>query len=294
MILPLSHACKSRSRLGGEQDWEKHLLRAEQKAAYARDGYFILRGLFNATEVGELKAAMAELLAPLRPSDRSADIGFDPWQQLTPALAPAGDDVNPHRVIYMNDLHLRHPRLNAHMRSVRIASLFCELWEADIDAFQSAAVIKPPGQDNEYHGWHQDMQDYVPLSSDRNGCIITYLHEMGRDTGGTSLVPGTHTSPLDALPERTYTPVYGWPDKLMKRGIDGFDPGTANVLAPDFLPGDALIFHSSLYHRANSNSDADSKIGLINVYMAEDCIDVNGRNQFKAGDVRITRGRVLL
>lgn len=268
------------------------VLSEAQKSAYARDGYLVIRGLLDAGEVAALRAAMAGLIAPLTPADRSPDLGFDPWQRLAPDQVPPGDVINPHRVIYMNDLHLQHARLDAHMRLARIADIFCGLWEADIGAFQSAAVIKPPGQDNEYHGWHQDMPDYVPLSNDRNGCIITYLHEMGPDTGGTSLVPGTHRSALDALPERTYSQVQGWPGKLQKRGIAGFDPDRADVVAPLFQPGDALVFHSSLYHRANSNADGSSKIGLINVYMAEDCVDLTERNQFRAGGVRVTRDGV--
>ncbi|MBJ38991.1 MAG: hypothetical protein CMD83_11090 [Gammaproteobacteria bacterium] len=261
------------------------------RRAYADDGYFILRGLFDADEVASLKAAMHELLAEVTPEDRSPDIGFDPWKRLVPNGVADGDANNPYRVIYMNDLHLRHSRLDAHMRSTKIAEVFCDLWDADINAFQSASVIKPNQQDNAYHGWHQDMPDYVPLSNDRNGCVITYLDEMGPDTGGTSLVAGTHRVPLDALPERTYTEVDGWPGKLRRRGIAGFDPAAAPVVSPEFHPGDALFFHSSLYHRANSNADEVSKIGLINVYMAADCVDLTARNQFKAGEVRVTRDR---
>ena len=104
------------------------MLDEAHKSAYAKEGYFVIPALFDAGEVAELKAAMSELIAPLTPADRSSDLGFDPWQRLAADSVPAGDAWNPHRVIYMNDLHLQHPRLDAHMRSAKIADIFCGLW----------------------------------------------------------------------------------------------------------------------------------------------------------------------
>jgi hypothetical protein len=252
---------------------------------FDREGYLVLRELFPPAEVLELRDAIASLTMTLGRIDRSPDTGFDPWHRDD----GQGDSINPNRVIYLNDLHLRHPRLDRHMRSPELAGIFCALWDADIVSFQAASVIKPPRDNCEWRGWHQDMPDYVPLSNDRNACAIVYLDDMGPDTGGTSLVPGTHRV---GLQERTYTAVEGWPEKLKRRSIAGFDESAAETVAPEFGAGDALIFHSSLYHKANNNRDDRSKIGLINVYQAEDCIDLEGRNTFKAADLPITRNRM--
>lgn len=257
-----------------------------QRDSYYRDGYFVARGLFSERELAELRAAMAAILAPLTRNQRSKDVGFDPWPRGTP-----GDAINPHRAVYVNDLQLRHPRLDAHMRSAQFAEIFCRLWDSDIKAFQCASTLKPNQYNAEYLGWHQDMPDYVPLSSDRNGCAITYLYDMGPGSGGTSVVAGSHKG---ALLERVWTPVDDWPTYLKRRGMRGFDPTQATVIAPEFRAGDALIFHSSVYHAANSNFTDQSKISLINVYQAEDCIDIERRNQFKAADLPITRNRVPL
>ncbi len=247
---------------------------------YQDDGYFIVRALFDTNEVSDLRAAMIGLMQTLTVADRSNDVGFDPWRRTD------GDSINPNRVIYLNDLHLRHPRLNQHMRSEKLAEIFWGLWQADVNAFQAASVIKPNDHNADYRGWHQDTPDYTPLSNDRNGCVITYLDHMGPDTGGTSVVPGTHRN---GFPKRTYLRVDDWPEYLKKRSMEGFDEAEANIVAPEFNPGDALIFHSSLYHKANSNYSDTSKIGLINVYQAVDCIDLTGRNKFDAADLPITR-----
>lgn len=261
------------------------MLATEQISQFEQEGYLVLKGLFSPAEVTALKQAIAELLEPITRQDRPPDTGFDPWFH---GRDRGGDALNPNRVVYMNDLHLQHPRLNAHMRSEKLCTVFCDLWQADINAFQAATVLKPNQYDAEYHGWHQDMPDYVPLSNDRNACVITYLCEMGPQNGGTSFVPGSHKN---GLPERTYETIEGWPEKLKKRSIAGFDESSADIISPDFQPGDAFVFHSSLYHRANSNASNETKIGLINVYQAQDCIDLESRNHFKAADLPLTNNR---
>ena len=251
---------------------------------FDREGFLILKGLFDPNEVVELRSAMMELMQRLGFSDRSSDTGFDPLRR----EEGQGDAINPNRLVFLDDLHTRHPRLDAHMRSQKLADVFCPLWDADIKSFQAASVIKPPQDNNEWRGWHQDMPDYVPLSNDRNACAITYLFEMGPNSGGTSLVPGSHRW---GLKERTYETVHGWPERLKRRSMEGFDPEEHDILAPSFNPGDVFVFHSSLYHKANNNMTDVSKVGLINVYQAEDCMDVSSRNKLKAANLPITKGR---
>ena len=251
------------------------------KNRFRKDGYFILREVFSAIEIAELRDAAANILS--EGTRGTPGVGFDPWTQ------EPGDDINPHRVTYLNDIFLMHERFDAHMRTSKLAQVFCDLYGPDINGFQSAAVIKTPQLNNDFHGWHQDAPDYVPLSNYKNGCAITYLHAMGPDTGGTSLVPGSHR---DGVFDRSYEAVEGWPVK--KRVIVGFDAYEARAIAPKFAPGDVLVFDSWLMHRANSNYTDASKIGLINVYQAKDCIDLENRNTFGPANLPITRSRNIL
>ena len=256
----------------------------EMLSRFDESGYLVLRGVFDEPEVAELLTATSTLMQQLGFEDRAADTGFDPLCR----AEGQGDAINPNRLVFLDDLHRRHPRLDAHMRSQKLADVFCALWDADIKSFQAASVIKPPQDNNEWRGWHQDMPDYVPLSNDRNACAITYLHEMGEETGGTSLIPESHRW---GLKERTYETVAGWPERLKRRSMAGFDPDDHEIVAPLFNPGDVFVFHSSLYHKANNNMTDTSKVGLINVYQAADCMDVTSRNKLKAADLPITKRR---
>ncbi len=259
------------------------LLGRDQIHSFDRDGYLILREFFDTAEVAELRSATADVLRGAKRGMKG--VGFDPW------TTQPGDALNPNRVYYYNDLFLAHSRLDSHMRDPRLATVFCELYDNDIDAYQSATVVKPAMMNFDFQGWHQDAPDYTPLSNYKLSSALTYLGlgEMGPDTGGTSLVPGSHR---DGLFERGYIEVPGWPVK--KRIIVGFEKYEPRVVTPRFHPGDVLIFHPCLMHRANSNYTAKSKIGLINAYRALNCIDIEDRNTFKADKIPITRARRVL
>lgn len=254
------------------------LLDASQREAYARDGYLVLREFFDANRVAKLRDTMAELLAATPRGTRG--VGFDPWSK------EPGDALNPHRVNWYNDIFLQCQELDDHMRDERLAKVFCELYDSDIDAFQSATVIKPANTNFDFQGWHQDAPDYIPLSNFKLASALTYLCEMGPDTGGTSVVPGSHRV---GLLDRKYVKVEGWP--VRKRILVGFEKYEERVVTPQFHPGDVLIFHPCVMHRANSNYTNESKIGLINAYRAVDCIDLTQRSQFKADNIPITRNR---
>ncbi|MCY3857716.1 MAG: phytanoyl-CoA dioxygenase family protein [Gammaproteobacteria bacterium] len=256
----------------------KPLLSSAEIEAFEKDGFLILRSFFDTSVVAELRDAMVELLSATPRGTRG--VGFDPWS------SGPGDDLNPQRVYWYNDVFLKSPRLNEHMRDPRLSRVFCELYGNDIDAYQSATVIKPPMTNFDFQGWHQDAPDYIPLSNYKLSSALTYLCEMGPDTGGTSLVPGSHTT---GLLDRRYEKIDGWP--VRKRVLDGFATFEKQVVSPQFDPGDVLIFHPCLMHRANSNYTDESKIGLINAFRSVDCIDITHRNTFKADKIPITRYR---
>jgi hypothetical protein len=256
-------------------------LTRDQVEHFNVEGYVILRDVFSRDQVSSLLEAMAELLADKKHGTPGA--GYDRWS------SEPGDALNPHRVTYLNDIFALDDRLDAHMRDPRLVDVFCDLFGPDINGYQSAAVIKTVQLNFDYHGWHQDAPDYMPLSNYKNACAITYLGEMGPDTGGTSLVRRSHR---EGLFERGSVEVEGWPMK--KRIIVGFEDYEPRVITPQFHPGDVLVFDSWIMHRANSNYTDETKVGLINVYMSKDCIDLDHKNQFQVADLPITRGGKIL
>ena len=254
-------------------------LSTAQLDEYDRRGCVILRSFFDSGTVDSLRRAAIEVLCNIAPGTRG--VGFHPGPK------KPGDEINPNRVNYLNDIHLMHPSFDAHMRRKEFAEVFLDLYCCDVMAFQAASVIKTPDFSFEFQGWHQDAPDYTPLTNYKLASVLTYLSaDMGPDTGGTSFVPGSHRL---GLFERKYIAVEGFP--VRKRLLDGFEKFEHLVESPQFHPGDVLLFHPCLIHVANTNRTNESKIGLINAYRGSECIDLTERNTFNADNIAITRNK---
>ena len=159
----------------GSTDSHASPMTRELVEQFTSEGYCILRGFFSAEEVAERKAAAAKLLAraatpefkQLSRADSAAGagaqgqewggvtVGTDPWA--AGGVARVGDESNPGRVTYVNDVHAVDATMELHMRDPRLLSAISPLLGGDIDGYQQAFVVKPPRSNIEYHGWHQDV-----------------------------------------------------------------------------------------------------------------------------------------
>ena len=84
------------------------------------------------------------------------------------------------------------------------------------------------------------------------------------------------------------------PPGVQMRSLQGADELEAIALVPEFEPGDVLIVDSWLAHRVESNADAISKIGLINVYCRPDCLPTDPERCGQGANEAVMRGgRVL-
>jgi hypothetical protein len=232
-----------------------------------------------------------------------AGVAFDAWMQPEgseggdpTASSAAADTINPHRVQYINDIHDLEPAFARYSRDPELLALLSQLLGDDIDCTQCATVTKPGGINFDYHGWHQDIADYggsggIQADGDEqsyrydsmtnfgNVGTITYLGPgpSGPDTGSTSVLPRSHRTADGAegpilLPVKTLRP--GWPEPV--RSVAGMDETLeAEAVTPVFEEGDLLVFDSWLLHRANSNLEKLSKIGIVQVFCRPDCLPLS-------------------
>jgi ectoine hydroxylase-related dioxygenase (phytanoyl-CoA dioxygenase family) len=252
---------------------------------FQREGYLILRQFFDRDAVRQLLESMVEVLKSV--TRETPYVAFDPWPGSPESVS--SDDLNPNRVIYVNDLFAYAPTLAAHLQNPALLDVMVDLLGNDIDVFQSATIIKPPHMNFDYHGWHQDAFDYGRLANRQHAATITYLGAVGPDQGSTSLVPRSHHG---ELLEQDWIEVEGWPAR--QRVLKGFERYEANIVTPHFQPGDVLVFSSWLMHRANSNYTDQSKIGLINVYHAADCLTAESAGQSKVTGMPLVRSGQLV
>lgn len=82
------------------------------------------------------------------------------------------------------------------------------------------------------------------------GCTAMWVvTPFGPDTGGTRLLPGSQTEPLDLLFSQT-------PEQL------------AQIIQPEMEPGTVLLFDHALFHGASDNPSDDWRLGLQVSYHA--------------------------
>jgi ectoine hydroxylase-related dioxygenase (phytanoyl-CoA dioxygenase family) len=216
------------------------------------------------------------------------------------AFAPVGgpaDVANPHRVGYVNDLHLHQAALAPTLAMPRLLHCLTELLGPDIDAWQVATVVKSPQLRwaGGGYSWHQDIADYGG-SGDTDGagtdftyhgmtnfgnvCAITYLSDCAPDHGGTSVIPRSHRTAAGAEgPVRRPLFTSGATAGLWNgpyRTVEGIDALEAGAVTPTVAAGSVLLFDSWLLHRANINLSAESKIGLVNVFCRPDTLPAAG------------------
>lgn len=294
-------------------------------AHFCREGYVVLRNFYTQAEVHALREGTQGVLTRLgaerlaEQKGGSADMFYGDLA-FAPVDGPA-DSGNPHRVGYVNDLHLYESALMPSIAHARILNCLTELLGPDIDAWQVATVVKPPGLTwaGGGYGWHQDIADYGG-SGDCDGttttysyhgmtcfgnlCTITYLNDCSADKGATSIIPRTHRVRVPGQPagELIRCPLFTssssagvWNGPY--RSVEGIDDIEAAAVTPTVAPGDVLMFDSWSVHRANINTDTtESKIGLINVYCRPDCLPRSGPRADGTGrlGLELVRGGLLV
>ncbi len=266
---------------------------------FCREGYVVLRGFYSEEEVASLRVATTETLARLG-EERKGEQGSADMFYGDVAFAPVAgpsDPANPHRVGYVNDLHLYDPALQPTRAHSKMLSCLTELMGPDIDAWQVATVVKPPGMiwAGGGYGWHQDIADYGGsgdtdgcstsynyhgMTNFANVCTITYLSACSPDHGATSVIPRSHRC-ADGSEGPVRRPLFttGATDGLWSgpyRTVEGIEQLEPSAVTPTVAPGDVLLFDSWTCHRANINLSNESKIGLINVYCRPDTLPLTG------------------
>ena len=266
---------------------------------FCREGYVVLRGFYSADEVAALRGATTETLARLG-AEREGEKGSADMFYGDVAFAPVdgpADAANPHRVGYVNDLHLHQPALHPTRAHPRLLSCLTELLGPNIDAWQVATVVKSPGLQwaGGGYSWHQDIADYGGsgdtsgtstnytyhgMTNFANVCAITYLNSCSPDHGATSVIPRSHRC-ADGSEGPVRRPLFtaGATDGLWNgpyRTVEGIDELEPTAVTPTVSAGDVLLFDSWTCHRANINHSNESKVGLINVYCRPDTLPAAG------------------
>ena len=232
--------------------------------AWRRDGYYIVRGIFDAEEVEaigrDIDRVHQEGIAHGR-SFRHGNLYYKIAQ------SDAGPRV---QMVQWPSYHV--PALDAVRLDPRFAALLEPLIGRDIKQIINQLHWKAPGSAGEF-AWHQDSRFRLPAECYRN--LATSYVQTGLaidphkpETGGMTFIPRSHLH--GDLDLDTTADVLGRSMQDVALERVGLSAGDAIQL--DLEPGDLALWNSYLVHGSGTNRSSHQRRFYINGYVrASDC-----------------------
>ncbi len=220
------------------------LFNPEQRAQYERDGYVILRSLFDTEEIGLMREAIEQDPA-LRASlyDRTDSEGkstrMATWNH-------PGDSV-----------------YGLAARSRRVVDTMEEMLGGEVYHYHSKLTAKEPYDGGAWE-WHQDYGYWY-----HNGCIYPYmgsvmvaLDRANRENGCLQVLRGSHQ--VGRVDHGVLAGEQVGADlrrvEQMKKQLE--------LVYVELEPGDALFFHANVMHRSDQNRSPNRRWTVLFCYNA--------------------------
>jgi ectoine hydroxylase-related dioxygenase (phytanoyl-CoA dioxygenase family) len=206
-------------------------LSEEQKAFYRREGYLIVRKLFDASDVAAIRDRFDEIgrgpaITHYWQPDRSPEAANDPLKVFPRVMMP-------HRYDDLSKQYLLDGRIRGALRDL--------LGEEPIAA-QSMFYFKPPGARGQ--AMHQD-NFYLKVKP--TSCIAAWvaIDPAIPKNGGMFVVPGTHD--LEIVCPDVADTTESFTSHLVKA------PKGKKAVPAEMEPGDCLFFNGSVIHGSGPN-----------------------------------------
>lgn len=268
---------EAQAKLGTGLITRDHFITDEDRAAFERNGYFVVRNALTPEEVQVYRDALVRLLHT--PTGHPYD------SRLLKADIPGAPptEENPRCVWAAFDLPLFDERFWDFAYHPKIALAVSGLIGPDVNLYETSCVAKVPGFPGHYRDWHQDSEYSDPQSNDSNVTVITYLDDQDGNSGATCVVPGTHNQgPLPHVkPSEEFT----------SGALEVADKSRYDAIgyAPVFQAGDTMIFYGRLVHKSGPNNTGRSRLSLAYNYVRADTLDLKEITRYIGSGIPIVR-----
>lgn len=220
------------------------LFTAQQRLDYERDGFVVIRSLFDAEETGLLRAA----------------IETDP--QLRESLYDRHDaSGKATRMATWN-----HPGNSVYglaARTHRVVDTMEDMLGGEVYHYHSKLTAKEPLEGGAWE-WHQDYGYWY-----HNGCVFPYmasvmvaLDKTTRENGCLQVIRGSHHA---GRVEHGVLPgdQVGANPRRVEEMLKNLD-----LVYAEMAPGDGLFFHANVMHRSDQNRSPDRRWTVLFCYNA--------------------------
>lgn len=230
----------------------------ERRAAFARDGFLVVSGLFTPEEVAEIRETfMAQTADGPVPGLSEINAAYAP----TDPLSRYPRMMHPHR----HPEKLVGPLSMRYMLDSRVERILRNLFEEEPIAAQSMFYFKPAGARG------QDLhQDNFYLRVHPGTCMAawTAIDDADEENGTLVVVPGSHLT-LVVCPEQADPALFFTTHHV--NVPPGLKEQTILLKA-----GDVLFFHGSLIHGSYPNVSKERfRRAFICHYVPQSCIEVS-------------------
>lgn len=214
-----------------------HRLSDEQRTAWDRDGYIVLRAALSAVERDRLATAIA---------------------RLPDAAGPTG-------VVNAFDVIERDAAFVDLMDHRALLGIACDLIGPHLQLLMSQVMVRPPTADAPL-AWHHDgpkpyhfpsVGGVVPLLNLKIGWFLT--DALGPNTGNLLVVPGSHCGGLGL------SSVSGELEQSARETAE-LRTDLAGAVELHLAAGDAVIFHNALWHAVAPHHGAGPRIVCYYAY----------------------------
>jgi len=235
-------------------------------AQFRRDGYAVVRGVFDSGEIEELKRAFDRERAAALTHPRN-------WRHGNLCYRVA-DDPALGRIATMAQWPAYHDKVLAKYRAdPRMLAILAPLIGRDLKQIINQCHWKPPGAAVVDYEYHQDVRFRRPRAAFRNletayiqTTIAVDPHYRGN--GGMRVIPGSHR--LGEIAVLGEGAVLGKGKGETKLVAVGLDPG--KLVDLDLAPGDVGFWGPYLVHGSGANRGGGERRLYLNSYVrAADC-----------------------
>ncbi|MEM7624532.1 MAG: phytanoyl-CoA dioxygenase family protein [Planctomycetota bacterium] len=228
----------------------------EKQIAQIKDwGYYIVRGLLDRDLAMEARGVIKDHIQ--RPESEAAGEQADPMDPMEDDTAAA----RAARFRKLNKLGVESPVLwfNVFMNPDLLGHVRHFLGDDLLVKFSSCFL--KPARTGSATPWHQDNGLW------RDGEVDPFnfwmaLDPATRENGCLQFIPGSHHEPI--TPHVLYpNSVHG---ELPREKVEQIKQKYGGVHHIELAPGDAVCWHSNLYHYSPPNPSRNSRIGIAGVY----------------------------